>query len=96
MVDGRELQVQEQGFWPGGLLEHLALAFTFWGIRFPTWKQRDKRVNEFSLLSFITSSCLLRRMSLRNQGISPHSPKHSYLLGNARVKEEAGGRTVVS
>ena len=42
MVDGRELQGQEQGFWPGGLLEHLPLAFTFWGIRFSTWKQRDK------------------------------------------------------
>lgn len=68
MADGRELQGQEQGLWPGGLLERLPRAFTFWGIRFSTWK-RGTRVNEFSLLSFITSSCLLRRMSLRNQKI---------------------------
>lgn len=46
-------------------------------------------MNEFSLLLFITSSCLLRRMSLRNQRkFLP--PEHSYLLGKASVKEEAG------
>ena len=46
-------------------------------------------MNEFSLLLFITSSCLLRRMSPRNQRIF-FPPEHSCLSGNASVKEEAG------
>lgn len=68
IVSGREFQVQERSFCPGGFLENFPSIYMLVNqiLCLETQGQEWKYICIYLLL-FITSSCLLRKMSPRNQ-----------------------------